>query len=136
MLKFGQDHQTIAVQSEYIMCYSAQLVADFKRFTRQYGVKIAFEDFVDLYLYHSTDSRPKTPRALDVAFTAADGPAGAAIQEAVRRWDQLEMQELEDLVFAQRVRLVSAEQALQKKVTKKAENDQCRRPSTSETCSA
>lgn len=105
------------------MCFSAQLVADFKRITRQYGATIDFDDFVDLYVHHSMDSRPNTPRAMDLAFTVSDGPQGAVIQEAVERWDQLEIQELEALVFAQRARLVSAEQALQRKVTKKAEND-------------
>ncbi|WP_088142134.1 MULTISPECIES: SOS response-associated peptidase family protein [Achromobacter] len=105
------------------MCYSAQVEAAYKKLGRRYRATVDFDEFVNLYLYHPTGSRPLTPRALDLSFSASDGGPAAVIAESVEQWDKLELHQLEELVFAQRTRLVNAERSLQTKVTKKAQND-------------
>jgi putative SOS response-associated peptidase YedK len=105
------------------MCYSAQVVADYKKLSRQYRARIDFDDFVDLYAYPGSGARPKTPRAMDRAFDPSDGARAADIAEAVEQWDQHETSLLEKLIFEQRKRLADAERVLQTKETKKALND-------------
>jgi len=91
------------------MCYSAQVEAAYKKLGRRYHATVDFDEFVNLYLYHPTASRPLTPRALDLSFSASDGGAAAVIAKAVQQWDELESRQLEELVFSQRTRLVNAE---------------------------
>lgn len=105
------------------MCYSAQVVADFKRLSRQYRSAIDYEAFVALYAFHPQGARPKTPRALDRTFALDDAAQAQAVADAIGQWDMLEKNQLEELVFTQRQRLVGAERTLRTKTTKKAQND-------------
>lgn len=105
------------------MCYSARVLADYKKLVRQYGAQMSFEDFVDLYAFNATRTRPKTTPVMDRGFDAQDGEAAQAITEAIGRWDYKERKALEEMIFVQRKRLADAERTLSKKVTKKAQND-------------
>lgn len=104
------------------MCYSAQIEAAYKKLRRHYRATVDFDEFVNLYLNRATDSRPLTPRALDLSFSASDGGPAAVIADAVAQWDKQESRQFEELVFKQRTRLVNAERSLQTKVTQKALN--------------
>lgn len=108
---------------EETMCYSAQVVADFKKLSRQYRANIDFDNFVDLYAYPGSGALPKAPRAMDRAFDPSDGARAAGIAESVEQWDQHETSQFEELIFEQRQRLADAERVLQTKETKKALND-------------
>jgi len=105
------------------MCYSAQVQADYKKLVRTYGAIMSLEDFAKLYFHDPGKARPKTPKAMDAAFSHWDTAQEQAIWKAITGWRGLEMTALEQELFTQKTRLNTAQRALQKKVTKKAEND-------------
>ncbi|OUL25899.1 hypothetical protein BV378_14275 [Nostoc sp. RF31YmG] len=105
------------------MCYSAQVLADYRKLVRNYGAVMSLDDFAKLYFHDPGKARPKTPKAMDDGFLLSDEAAVASIAAEVREWNQDEAARWEEQLFAQKTRLNTAERALQTKVTKKAEND-------------
>lgn len=105
------------------MCYSAQVYAELKKFTRATGVKMTAKDYIKLY-WDKTKSpyakRPKVPRAMEIEILN-DGPEDLA--EIIRGYDAREMAELEQELFKQKKRVADGQRALQAKTTKKAQDD-------------
>ncbi len=104
------------------MCYSAQIKADWVRYRRQYGADISLADFHDLFFRRARDaSKPKVPKALEVAFTAAPASdAERAIAALIDEHRRAETMRVEQELFKQRKRLGDAERALQSRPTKAA----------------
>lgn len=114
------------------MCYSAMIQADHRRYVRDWGVHIDIDEFVKLFWWkwspdeiYRRRGKPNVPRMLERAF-AADPKSEAEIQIAtyIRETSQRQALEWQQGMFAQRARLVKAEQALAVKQTKKALEDQ------------
>lgn len=105
------------------MCYSAQVMADYRKMVRNYGAVMSLDDFAKLYFHDPGKARPKTPKAMDDAFSEWRNTAEHAIWRDIVGWRGEEVIALERELFAQKTRLNSAQRALQVKVTKKAEND-------------
>lgn len=105
------------------MCYSAQVYAELKKFTRATGIKLTAKDYIKLY-WDQTKSpyakRPKVPRAMEIEILN-DGPEDLA--EIIRGYDAREMAELEQELFKQKKRVADGQRALQAKTTKKAQDD-------------
>lgn len=105
------------------MCYSAQVYAELKKFTRVTGIKLTAKDYIKLY-WDQTKSpyakRPKVPRAMEIEILN-DGPEDLA--EIIRGYDAREMAELEQELFKQKKRVADGQRALQAKTTKKAQDD-------------
>ena len=96
------------------MCYSARIIADYKKYVRMFGADISLRDFVKLFWeWNNVDA--KLPRSLLMAFR--DEPDIAPL---IAEHDAKQKVELEQLMFAQRQRLVEAERKLQTKTTKSA----------------
>lgn len=101
------------------MCYAAEVWADYKKYARNFGAEIGFQDFFDLYWQpsqpgqHGRKPRPKTPKALDAAFAFGDADEEHAIAALVEEYDQHEIAQLEHDLFKQRRRLHEAELGLQ-----------------------
>lgn len=106
------------------MCYSAQVYAEYRQFIRATDADIDLKRYVKLYwIDEGRDpyaGRPRTPRAMDVAFLR-DGPP--EIADLIRQWDAREIAGLEQELFKQRKRVADGERALQSKTTKKAQED-------------
>lgn len=100
------------------MCYSAQIWADYRKYTKQFGADLDIKAFVELYWARQNGAKVKTPKRMDDALL--DSEAGELIREF--RTDQA--MKLEQELFAQTKRLNDAERALQTKTTKKALEDQ------------
>lgn len=121
------------------MCYSAQVKADWRRLSRQFGAQLSLADFIDLYATRRNSTGTtgttaiKTPRALDMAFESAladpaswedipgvDREGLETVVEHIVAWRGTEITRLEQELFAQRKRLADAERALETKATKAA----------------
>ncbi len=105
------------------MCYSAQVYAELKKFTRATGIKLKAREYIKLY-WDQTKSpyakRPKVPRAMEIEILN-DGPEDLA--EIIRGYDAREIAELEQELWKQKRRVADGQRALQTKTTKKAQDD-------------
>lgn len=106
------------------MCFSAEVIADYKIYVQRYGAVIDLRDFYDLYCKRTNGGKQKIPKAIDAWFTEAGasgeyGEIGALIGQYRAARERTLQQEL----FKQKKRLGDAERILQSKTTKKAQND-------------
>lgn len=105
------------------MCYSAQVYAELKKFTRATGIKMKAKEYVKLYWDQKKSpyaKRPKVPRAMEIEILN-DGPSELA--EIIRGYDAREMTDLEQELWKQKKRVADGERALQAKSTKKSQED-------------
>lgn len=102
------------------MCYSAQIISDYRKYER-HGGKLSLEDFAALWLRDPSKEkkRPKAPKALEDMVAAMD----PGIRELIDAWNAEEVAALEPELFKQRKRVADAERKLLTKVTKKAQDD-------------
>ncbi|MBJ6978091.1 SOS response-associated peptidase family protein [Luteimonas sp. MC1895] len=105
------------------MCYSALVYAEIRKLERTLGVRIDPDWYVEEFWTRKgkdAGKRPRMPRAVErEAVALAPASIGAAIAAA----DQTEIDQLTQLVFAQRKRVADAERSLQARETKKARED-------------
>ena len=106
------------------MCYSAQVEAEYKKFTREYGAILSLEEFFDIYWCRRGDRSVKIPKAIDLMFAGSDDPDVAKIKSLIDEYAAQQATELEQELFKQRKRLADAERTLQTKVTKAATESQ------------
>ncbi len=105
------------------MCYSAQIIADYRRFSREYGAQLSIRDFVDLFWHRRSDPSVKIPKSMELAFT--DGEGGEPqIVALTQEFAAQQATKLEQELFKQRKRLADAERTLQTKLTKAAMESQ------------
>ncbi|GAB2875707.1 hypothetical protein GCM10027093_08910 [Paraburkholderia jirisanensis] len=103
------------------MCYSAQILADYRRYVRMFGANMSLEDFAQLYLgLVDGASRTKIPKAMDAAFLDSTSDDFNEIRELIARYNATRMTALEQELFKQKKRLADAERSLQTKLTKAA----------------
>jgi putative SOS response-associated peptidase YedK len=106
------------------MCYSAQVCEAYDEYCDIFGADIDIETFSQLYGMKIDDSRIKTPPALDAAFEADQRAEMLQIREAILQHKAQQVAKLGQEIVDQRERLAKAELSLQKKLTKKASEDQ------------
>jgi putative SOS response-associated peptidase YedK len=111
------------------MCYSAQVLQDYRKYVRLFGADISLREFFELFWRRMAEPALKIPKALESAFADASAddllPAGAAtllggIREQIGLYATQEATRLEQLLFAQRKRLADAERQLAVKATRAA----------------
>jgi putative SOS response-associated peptidase YedK len=102
------------------MCYSQQVVLDFHRYQRQYGVKLSIKDFLALYQRRQQGEKALIPKGLDEAFLASPDPSLSEIRALIHDHLASESARLEKVLFEQRTRLVEADRKLAVRVTKGA----------------
>jgi putative SOS response-associated peptidase YedK len=102
------------------MCYSQQLILDFHRYMRDYGVKLSIKEFLALYQRRQRGERVQIPKGLDDAILASPDPALSEIRALIHDHLASESTRLEEELFTQRTRLVDAERKLAAKFTKGA----------------
>src|SRR5438105_2361596 len=113
------------------MCYSAMIWADYRRYVREWGADIDIKRFVELFWWKwSPDeirrrrSKPNIPKSLAQAFADPQTDDERTIKRYIDEANQRQELEWQQELFAQRARLVKAEQKLAVKYTKGAAEDQ------------
>ena len=102
------------------MCYSAQIWADYKKYTRAYGAEIDIATFIELFWGRLEDDRMKLPKAMEDAFSSATGEQESHIKDLINQYKAKQASKLEQELFKQRKRLADAERTLLTKTTKAA----------------
>lgn len=106
------------------MCYSAQIRADYRDYTRLFGAHLSIKEFVKLF-YGRQEAKLKIPKALEAAFERdASTPEELEIRGLIEAFKADRAMALEQELFAQRKRLADAERTLQTKQTKSALDSQ------------
>ena len=110
---------------ELAMCYSAEVFADYRLLCKEHGATMSLKAFAALWerIHDVPAKRPKTVRAMDLAFVASTGKETADIRTQLQAWDEEEAGVWEQELFTQKTRLNRAERALETKITKKAQED-------------
>ena len=103
------------------MCYSAQIVADYRKFVRTFGAIMDIHEFARLFFERAEDiSKAKVPKAMEAAFAQPENEAEREIATLIGRFNAAQATKLEQELFKQRKRLADAERTLQTKTTKAA----------------
>jgi putative SOS response-associated peptidase YedK len=102
------------------MCYSAQIWADYRKFTKLFGALIDIKEFVDLYWTRREGSKVKIPKAMDASFSDPHSGAERRIKGLIDEFDAKKSTQLEQELFKQKKWLADAERTLELKITKAA----------------
>ena len=102
------------------MCYSGQVVTQWREYSRKLGSRISLTDFIDLYVFRSQDKRVRIPKAVDAAFGSPADDTEHKLQALIEAFGAQQTVETEQELFKQRKRLADAERTLQTKPTKAA----------------
>jgi putative SOS response-associated peptidase YedK len=102
------------------MCYSAQIWADYKKFTRAFGAEMDISTFTDLFWSRLEDDKIKIPKAMEDPFSAPSGEQETRIQDLIQQFKAKQASKFEQELFKQRKRLADAERTLLVKTTKAA----------------
>lgn len=107
------------------MCFSAQVWADYRKYTKAYGATISIKEFLLLLQRRDAGERIILPKALTDAFKAPpESEEAEQCRDLVLAFEAADMARTETDLFALRRRLADAERILAVKPTKKAGEDQ------------
>lgn len=102
------------------MCYSAQVWAEYRKYTASFGAKISIQEYVKLFVDRRTDAKIKIPKAMERDFLHPKTTEEREIKAAIDEFHATEKTRLEQELFKQRKRLNDAERTLATKTTKAA----------------
>ena len=102
------------------MCYSAQILADYRRYVRMFGAELSIKEFVDLFWRRSNGAKVAIPKAMEAAFTNPARDDERRIRTLIDEFAGQQATRFEQELFKQRKRLADAERSLQTKTTKAA----------------
>ncbi|MEO8672887.1 MAG: SOS response-associated peptidase family protein [Tahibacter sp.] len=106
------------------MCYSAQILQEYKHYVRLWGADISIRDYVRIYWERTQNAKLKLPKAMDANFRAPRNTDEQQIQEWIETYDAQQTSTLQQEIFKQRKRLADAERTLSIKTTKAATESQ------------
>jgi putative SOS response-associated peptidase YedK len=106
------------------MCYSAQILADYRRFVRMFGATMSIKEFARLFFERAEGSKAKIPKAMEDAFSEPQSADEFEIKALIDKFNADQVTKFEQDLFKQRARLADAERTLQTKVTKAATENQ------------
>lgn len=101
------------------MCYAAQIEADHRKMTREFGAVMDLAAFAELWLAENSPGPRKTPKALAESLLA-HGPD--SLRHLIEQREAEQRLTWQAELFTQRKRLADAERKLEIKPTKTAEN--------------
>ncbi|HEX3380138.1 MAG TPA: SOS response-associated peptidase family protein [Paraburkholderia sp.] len=102
------------------MCYSAQILADYRRYVRMFGAQMSIHEFARLFFERAQDGQAKIPKAMEDAFSAPQSDAEREVWALIGRFRSQQTVKLEQELFKQRTRFADAERSLQTRLTKAA----------------
>ena len=103
-----------------IMCYSAQITADYRKYVHVYGADIDIDEFVRLFWDRRSGSKSKIPKAMEAPFLTPQNDVENRIKESITAFSAEQTAKLEQDLFKQRTRLADAERTRLTKTTKAA----------------
>ena len=106
------------------MRYSAQIIADYRKFTRMFGATMSIREFVDVFWHRRNDPTLNLPKAMEAPFLQPQTPEEAQIKELIDEYTAAQKLRFEQELFKQKTRLAEAERKLATKVTKTAAESQ------------
>jgi hypothetical protein len=62
------------------MCYSAQILADYRRFVRMFGATMSIKEFARLFFERAEGSKAKIPKAMEDAFPTRNRPTNSRLR--------------------------------------------------------
>ena len=104
------------------MCYSARILADYRKYARLFGANISLREFADLFWRRLNDPESKIiiPKAVEAAFADPQSDEERRAAELIEAFRTRQATKFEQQLFAQRKRLADAERTLAIKTTKAA----------------
>jgi hypothetical protein len=102
------------------MCYSAQILADYRRYIRLFGADISIREFVDLFWLRAQGAKIQIPKAVEAAFDEPVSKAEHEIKSLINRFAGEQETRFQQELCKQRARLVEAERKLASRPTKAA----------------
>lgn len=105
------------------MCYSAQVLNAYDEYCKLLGADIDVEAFAQLYGMKLYDNRVKTPKGLDAAIEADQRAEMDKVRLVMLQLQAQQVAKLGEEIVEQQDRLRMAQEALLKKITKKATED-------------
>lgn len=113
------------------MCYSAEAMALFEGYVREFGADIDMREFWEMYLgrdqkyrvRHKLSDGTKIPKGVDLNFLRPATEQERKIQDLIGQWNSRKLEESEAELDKQTERLQVAEEKLAKKATKTAMNE-------------
>jgi putative SOS response-associated peptidase YedK len=106
------------------MCYSAEVVADYRQYVKQYGATLSLEEFFHLFWERIQNRSIVIPKAVEAAFADPQTDRERALKALIDQFAGQEERRLSEELFKQRKRLADAERKLAQKETKAALEDQ------------
>lgn len=106
------------------MCFSAEVVANHKRFVGWTGTHMSLKAFYELFYHRHQGAKIKVPKAMEAAFVSPQTEEERQIKALIDGINIGEIARLEQELFKQRKRLADAERALAIKTTKAATESQ------------
>jgi putative SOS response-associated peptidase YedK len=104
------------------VCYSARILADYRRYVRMFGATASLGEFVDLFLRRQSEPEARIiiPKGVEVPFADAQSNDERKAKELIDAFRAQQATKFEQELFKQRKRLADAERTLASKTTKAA----------------
>lgn len=106
------------------MCYSALIKQQIKKLGIKYEARIDYELMQNMFYRRLSDEKIKISKALEAEFEEPENTEEKEIRDLIRAYRKVKLKEIELDLAKQEERLRLAEEALRKKATKKALEDQ------------
>ena len=100
------------------MCYSAQIIDQYRKFVRVWGAHLSLRDYMRVFWERRENPRVKIPKAMEALFAEPTTEEEREIKALIDRFNADEMARVEQELFKQRKRLADAERTLATKPTK------------------
>ena len=93
------------------MCYSARVLADYRRYVRMFGATASLAEFVDLFLRRVNDPEARIiiPKGVEAAFTDPRSDEERKAKDLIDSFRSQQATKFEQELFKQRRRLADAE---------------------------
>jgi putative SOS response-associated peptidase YedK len=104
------------------VCYSARILADYRRYVRMFGATASLAEFVDLFLRRQNDPEARIiiPKGVEAAFADPQSNEEHHVKDLIDSFRAQQTTKFEQELFKQRRRLADAERTLATKPTKAA----------------
>jgi putative SOS response-associated peptidase YedK len=104
------------------MCYSARILADYRRYVRLFGATASMAEFIELFLRRRNDAEARIiiPKGVEAAFDDPRNDDERRAKEAIDAFRAQQATRLEQELFKQRKRLADAQRTLAVRTTKAA----------------
>ena len=102
------------------MCYSAQIWADYHKFTKVFGAIMDIKEFVRVFWERAEGAKIKIPKAMEAAFADPQTEQERQIKALIVAYAADQAGKTEREQFQQTKRLADAERTLQSRTTKAA----------------